>query len=140
MDETTGTGATRTLEVAHERVCGPEVHDALLRTQVLGMVTSLRLSAGDAFVTAVTGADSLTMNEWCEGWVIVPRDAEERLQIVDTLFATFDDHGVSHSRALAWFSTANDAIGGLTPAEALRTRPPTDVAPALLVAARVSVA
>jgi hypothetical protein len=131
---------TRTLSVARERVCGPEVHDTLARTRDLGLVTAMREHLGDEFVTGVTGAEPAAMDEWCEGWVEPPRDVEERLRIVDTLFATFADHLVAHTDAVAWFTTPNVGLGGNTPAATLRgASAPTEVAPVLLVAARASI-
>jgi hypothetical protein len=131
----------RALSVARARVCDQEVHDTLARTRDLGLVTAMREHLGDAFVTAATGAEPAVMDEWCDGWLDLPRDVEERLRIIDTLFATFADHLVTHDDAVAWFATPNVALGGNTPAATLRAAPvPTEVAPVLLVAARASIA
>ena len=110
------------LEVAHDRVCGREVHDALASTQVLGLITSLRVRMGDDLMTEVTGASSAAIEEWCEGWLELP------------------PHGAPEDTALVWFGTPNLNLGGRTPAATLRTGEPTDAAPALLVAARASIA
>jgi hypothetical protein len=128
------------LEVAHDRVCGREVHDALASTQVLGLITSLRVRMGDDLMTEVTGASSAAIEEWCDGWLELPPDAEARLRLVDTIFGTFDDHGAPEDTTLVWFGTPNLNLGGRTPAATLRTGEPTDAAPALLVAARASIA
>jgi hypothetical protein len=125
----------RALSVARARVCDQEVHDTLARTRDLGLVTAMREHLGD------TGAEPAVMDEWCDGWLDLPRDVEERLRIIDTLFATFADHFVTHDDAVAWFATPNVALGGSTPAATLRAAPvPTEVAPVLLVAARASIA
>ena len=124
------------LEVAHDRVCGREVHDALVSTEVLGLITSLRVRMGDELMTEVTGASAAAIEEWCDGWLELPPDAEARLRLADTIFGTFDDHGVSESVALGWFSTPNLSLGGRTPAATLRTGEPTEAAPALLVASK----
>ena len=74
------------LEVAHDRVCGREVHDALASTQVLGLITSLRVRMGDDLMTEVTGASSSAIEEWCDGWLELPPDAEARLRLVDPIY------------------------------------------------------
>ena len=100
----------RALSVARARVCDQEVHDTLARTRDLGLVTAMREHLGDAFVTAATGAEPAVMDEWCDGWLDLPRDVEERLRIIDTLFATFADHLATHDDAVAWFATPNVAL------------------------------
>jgi hypothetical protein len=127
------------LEVARDRVCGRDVHDALVSTEVLGLITSLRVRMGDELMTEVTGASAATIDEWCDGWLELQRDAEARLRLVDTIFGTFDDHGVPEPISFAWFTTPNLGLGGRTPAATLCGGEPTDVAPALLVAARASI-
>jgi hypothetical protein len=131
---------TRTLAVARERVCAPEVYDALARTKDVGLIMGMREHLGDEFVAEVTGVAPNVMDEWSDGWVEYPRVVEERLRIIDTLFATFADHLVPYGEAVAWFTTPSVSLGGNTPAATLRAAMvPTDVAPVLLVAARASI-
>jgi hypothetical protein len=127
------------LEVARDRVCGRDVHDALVSTEVVGLITSLRIRMGDELMSEVTGASAAMIDEWSDGWLELPRDAEARLRLVDTIFGTFDTHGVPEPISFAWFTTPNLSLRGRTPASTLCSGEPTDVAPALLVAARASI-
>jgi hypothetical protein len=127
------------LEIARDRMLGRHVHDALASTQVLGLVMSLRCRMGDELMAEVTGISVAALDEWCDGWLDLPPEAEARLRLVDTIFGTFDDHGVADSVSLQWFRTPNLSLGGRTPASALRNGEPTDLAPVLLVAARASI-
>jgi hypothetical protein len=127
------------LEVARDRVCSRDVHDALASTQVLGLITSLRVRMGDELMAEVADMSVAAIDEWCDGWLDLPPNAEARLRLVDTIFGTFDDHGVAESISLQWFRTPNLGLGGRTPAAALRNGDPTDLAPVLLVSARASI-
>jgi hypothetical protein len=127
------------LELARDRVCDPEIYDALASTQALGLITSLRARMGDDVMAEATGVSVATIDEWCNGWLELPPEAEARLQLADTILGTFDDHSVPEPVSLVWFTTPNLSLGGRTPASAMGNGEPTDVAPALLVAARASI-
>jgi hypothetical protein len=86
-----------------------------------------------------SGVSVATIDEWCNGWLELPPEAEARLHLADTILGTFDDHEVPEPVSLVWFTTPNLSLGGRTPASAMGNGEPTDVAPALLVAARASI-
>lgn len=130
---------TAGLEVARDRMFGNDIHDALASTQVLGLVMSLRARIGDELMADIAGASVAAIDEWCEGWLELPPAVEARLRLVDTILGSFDDHRVSELVSHEWFTTPNLSLGGRTPASVVQTGEPTDVAPALLVAARASI-
>jgi hypothetical protein len=126
----------RVVDLTRERFVGTAGYQALMSTQVLGLVASLRERAGDELLTELTGAPPSVLDEWSEGWLPLPPELEAKLRLIDTLFATFDDHHVPDDVVRTWFETPNLALGGRTPIWGLRERAPRDVAPALLVGAR----
>ena len=126
----------RVVDLTRERFVGMAGYQALVSTQVLGLVASLRERAGDELLTELTGAPPSVLDEWSEGWLPLPPELEAKLRLIDTLFATFDDHHVPDDVVRTWFETPNLALGGRTPIWGLRERAPRDVAPALLVGAR----
>ncbi|HZR14973.1 MAG TPA: hypothetical protein VFC33_17165 [Acidimicrobiia bacterium] len=126
----------RVVDLARERFVGVDGYHALVSTQVLGLVAGLRERAGDELMGELTGAPPSVLDDWCEGWLPLPPEMEARLRLIDTLFATFDDHQVPDDVVTTWFATPNLSLGGRTPLWALRERAPRDIAPALLVGAR----
>ncbi len=128
------------LEIARDRVIESETHDALVSTHLLGLIVGLRERMGDERMAAATGASAAALDDWCDGWLELPRDAEARLLLIDTIFATFDDHGVDTRTSLAWFTMPHKSLNGRTPEATLASGDPTGIAPALLVAARASIA
>ena len=128
------------LEIARERVIEGEIHDALVSTHILALIVGLRARMGDELMSEATGASVAALDDWCDGWLELPRDAESRLLLIDATFATFDDHEVDERESLVWFTTPNRSLAGRTPAATLAIGEPTGVAPALLVAARASIA